>query len=452
MPDPNRDSLITQQQVDYYIAQIKAFIGQGLAETMPNFSELGASEDFIDGLALDAAVQVLQMAKQRKITFSNLGRSASFTSVTDQGGGLVRLHSTEVLGHVNNCGVLTSYLTASVSQITITGSTGYNGTYTVEAVGPYHIDVTATYTATSTGLLSFATSLRNPNVVQFGAGLLQENVDANTVRVSATQVNENVVITKDTNIFFFYDGSGSFVQELPALEAVHAGPLKTALLGYYDGSEVEYNNHVKFVQAGQGNPDVPNRDPSALTEAVFSWLRGVTSPIPVNPNTTSPDGNSTVTTALGRKCIIIAAGDESHTIYYNYGDPTTPITPATMPAHRGFGANWTQKARDDIAALKAYIDPCAGNFDYYRATILHFEAGTTHGSLPSVTLAHRNFLQSVQLGDLFEYTLPPSKLLTFRYNIQRRVSGGALWNMTTATDYYYGVIKSALKNMGIDLA
>lgn len=481
----DQDHLTTQKQVE----DIRAFTGQD-GYTDPTNYDCGTETEIIspitgepvDGTSLQTAITKVHDTRQRRITFNSGTRVVSYLRVEAAlqpngspyspartrfvSGPVVGINDveTDFGGQVSYCGEYTPDLSdgtgdqvASQIEVAVTSGAALGGFRTVLGSTLYTVDVLGEYTGdgVGTGTIMFTSAVRNPAVIEIGDGLRLIQTDTpGTIRIEASPENQNIVITNDTDILFYVDGSGSMLEELYTVEYVvktsDAGYLKAALTEFY-GSGANYDAHVKFIRTGRGNPANPLTNPDALTEDVFAWLQGKSAIVPnqgANDNTPESSGDPLTiqTRPLPRKVIIMALCNE---VYNGY------VSDATNQVH--------VRAMTDIDNLKTLINPCNGNFDYYRACIMQvqFYRGAVDLTPAYYDLQWRNFLMSCQLGDLAEFSQYPNNLLSYRYNVRRvkddeDPEGGPLINTggpnsTIGPRYYFNVIGKALKAMGVPI-
>ena len=164
------------------------------------------------------------------------------------------------------------------------------------------------------------------------------------------------VIEVDTNIFIYFDASGSMNSTLSPLQTMRTTQLKDALLPLYDGDSDAYDQRVQIV--------------SPFDERTMNWfnLGNVTPPT---------DGN----------VIVLIFQDEAHTVYHQIPFSNTQTRTSTFDS--------------DISALRTALDgyiadPNKGSA-YYRGVIFQVE-NPLFFSTQTIGEAFQGFVQSYQNG------------------------------------------------------
>ena len=140
------------------------------------------------------------------------------------------------------------------------------------------------------------------------------------------------VIEEDTNIYIYFDSSGSMNSTLFPLRTMRDQYLKDALLSFYNNDENEYNSRVNIIEY-----------PFERTMSMLNIL-GQTEP---------SEGN----------VVVLVFQDEAHTIYH--------------PNAFAFDPNATRSSfyETDITALRNRLDTFASTYgsNYYRGVIFQVE-------------------------------------------------------------------------------
>jgi hypothetical protein len=207
---------------------------------------------------------------------------------------------------------------------------------------------------------------------------------------SQNQISGAIEITPDTQIFIYFDSSGSMSETLQPLLDMRNGNLKDALLPMYNNDITLYNNMVIV--------------PSNSSEAPFRVLN--------NLNHAWPSG----------KIIIMMFTDEAS---YNY--------------HSNVHEPPTSSYLTDISGLRSSLSMFAN--DYYRGII--FQVATT-GPWNN-TMYFKPFLQAVQNGTgsyAGENGLSDKSEIGFEYDVIPSVA------YATDPTYYLNLILQKLRGLG----
>ena len=165
------------------------------------------------------------------------------------------------------------------------------------------------------------------------------------------------VIEVDTNIFIYFDASGSMDETLSPLQIMRDTQLKSALLPLYDGNETEYDDRVQVISWC----DFTNCE---RTLDVFN-IRG---------NAPPEDGN----------IIVLVFQDEARSVYHG------------SPGFWSINDSRTTTFSNDLTNLRNRLDTFAADFgtNYYRGVLFQvIDDGGFGGP------AFKDLFQAVQNGD-----------------------------------------------------
>ena len=200
------------------------------------------------------------------------------------------------------------------------------------------------------------------------------------------------VIDEDTNIYIYFDSSGSMDGTLSPLQEMRSTLLKDALIALYDNDENAYNNKVKVI--------------SVSDERTFNML---------NIQGESPSGN----------VIAMVFQDEAEYIYHT--------------GYTGWDENTTRTGAfdSDITTLRTRLNSFAVN--YYRGVIFQVE---TPGYV-----AFTNF------KSLIDYVENGTGNYSGNFGLSDRIEFGYNYGVTpSATPAYYAdLIVDALEDLGYEL-
>jgi len=204
-------------------------------------------------------------------------------------------------------------------------------------------------------------------------------------------------IEEDTNIFIYFDSSGSMNSTLSPLNDMRNTLLKNALLSFYDNNETEYNNRVNVISYGG--------------ERTFGMLNLF--------NSYPADGN----------VVVLVFQDEASSVYHGGSSWTTSSTRTTA------FDNDIGLLRNNLSSFVS--DPNKGS-TYYRGVIFQVEGNSNNAF---------NFgplIQAVQNGTgnyAPPYGLSDRNEFNYSYDVP---DGGSAQN-------YLDLVTQALTNLGFDL-
>jgi len=204
------------------------------------------------------------------------------------------------------------------------------------------------------------------------------------------------VIEVDTNIFIYFDASGSMNSTLPRLNTMRNDLLKNALLPFYNNDETEYNNRVNVI--------------SNSSERTLGMLNLF--------NSYPADGS----------VVVLVFQDEASSVYHSYSFSDTNSRTFTFET--------------DVAALRSNLssfvsDPTKGS-TYYRGVIFQVDGSCCgyQGFTPFIEAIQNgtgNFAPPYGLSDRSEFN--------YVYDVP---DGGA-------ASTYLGLVTQALTDLGFDL-
>ncbi|WP_189603419.1 hypothetical protein [Salinimicrobium marinum] len=203
---------------------------------------------------------------------------------------------------------------------------------------------------------------------------------------------EGPEITADTQIYIYFDSSGSMNSTLAPLQEMRNTLLKDALLPLYDNDEDAYDEKVEVISRG--------------TERTFDFL---------NIEGDTPDGN----------VISLVFQDEAVNVYTHSG----PSWDENYPR--------TSTFESDITTLISRVNSFPAN--YYRGVI--FQVATP--GYPGATQFH----------DLITYVQNGTGNYSGNYGLSSRIEFGYVYevNPGASAEYYRDLIVNALEDLGYDL-
>lgn len=207
-------------------------------------------------------------------------------------------------------------------------------------------------------------------------------------------------IEEDTNIFIYFDSSGSMDDTLDPLKDMRNNLLKSALLPFYGDNETDYNDHVTVI--------------SDNSENTFQMLNLFGS--------TPAEGN----------VVVLVFQDESHSDY-----------------HSSFEGSWDENTArtntfdNDITTLRnrlvSFVDDPNKGTTYYRGVIFQVEGSSIYGAGN-----FKELIQAVQNGS-GNYVPPYGLSDRGEFNYVYDVPDGG------AASKYLNLVTGALQDLGFDL-
>ncbi len=203
---------------------------------------------------------------------------------------------------------------------------------------------------------------------------------------------DDPVITADTNIYIYFDSSGSMNSTLAPLVEMRNTLLRDALIGLYNDDDALYDDKVQVI--------------SSPTERTMDYL---------NIEGDTPDGD----------VIVLVFQDES---VYSYTSPD-PAWDSSVPR--------TAEFEEDISILRTRLAGWPAN--YYHGII--FQVATP------------NYPGADNFAELISYVENGTGNYAGQYGLSDRTEFGYEYNVTPGASpaYYESLIVSALQNLGYSL-